>query len=87
MVFEEAIKIFSTKFPELTVTKCFDYDDQHFVVEAVKDTSKPDYNSPYYAIGKKDKRITGFIPSLDLDSFFDAIEKRTVYQISRGTKN
>lgn len=82
MNYKEAIKIFKTEFPDLTVTKCIDYDDEHFVIEAVKDLKQSDYNSPYYAVGKADKQITGFIPSFDLDAFFDAIENRTVY--SRG---
>ena len=80
MNFNEAIKVFSSKFPDLIVTRCIDYDEQHFVIEAIKDFIRSDYNSPYYAVGKNDKRITGFIPSLDLDEFFNAIENRTVYQ-------
>ena len=80
MGYKEAITIFNEKFVDLIVTRCIDYDEQHFVVEAVKNLSKPNYNSPYYAIDKKDKSITGFVPGLDLDAFFDAIDNRTVYQ-------
>lgn len=81
MEYRNAIDAFAKKFPALTVTRCIDYDKRHFVIEAVEDTTAANYNSPYYGIDKKTGKITGFVPALDLDAFFDAVEKRTVYSV------
>lgn len=80
MNFNEAISGFHKMFPTLTVTRCIDYDSRHFVIEAVEDLTDANYNSPYYGVDKKNGKVTSFIPSFDLDAFFDAVEKRTVYK-------
>ena len=79
MNFKQAIETFSAKFPKLIVVRCIDYDNEHFVIEAVKDVNGDDYNNPFYAVDKRDGKVTSFIPGLDLDAFFDAVENRTVY--------
>lgn len=79
MIFEDAIKRFKSQFPELIVLRCIDYDDKHFVIEAVENLDITDYNDPYYGVDKDTGEVTGFIPSLDLDAFFDAVEERTVF--------
>lgn len=79
MKFEQAIKTFSAKFPKLTVVRCVDYDNEHYVIEAVKDVNGVDYNDPFYAVDKRNGTVTSFIPGLDLDTFFEAVENRTVY--------
>lgn len=79
MDYRKTIAVFTKKFPNLTVTRCIDYDKRHFVIEAVEDTTATDHNSPYYGVDKKTGKITGFVPALDLDAFFDAVEKRTIY--------
>ena len=76
---KQALKIFTKRFPELTVLRCVDYADDFYVLEAVEDQDAIDYNSPYYALSKTDGRIMSFAPNLDLDAFFDAVENRTVY--------
>lgn len=81
MDFSEAIKKFKREFPELTITRVLDYDKRHFVVEAVKSLDTSDYNCPYYGVDKRTGKVTSFIPTFDLDEFFDAIEKRTVYSL------
>lgn len=81
MKFTEAIKVFKREFPELTITRVLDYDKKHFVIEAVKDLEIADYNCPYYGLDKHSGEITSFIPTFDLDEFFDAIENRTVYSM------
>ena len=81
MKFTEAIKVFKREFPELTITRVLDYDRKHFVIEAVKDLDIADYNCPYYGLDKHSGEITSFIPTFDLDEFFDAIENRTVYSM------
>ena len=79
MDYKKAISTFTKQFPKLTVLRCIDYTDNHYVVEAVGDQDAVDYNLPYYAIDKTNGKITSFIPTLDLDAFFDAVENRTVY--------
>lgn len=77
----EVIKKFKREFPELTITRVLDYDKRHFVVEAVKSLDISDYNCPYYGVDKRTGKITSFIPTFDLDAFFDAIENRTIYSL------
>ena len=79
MAFRDAMSIFKKKFPKLIITRCIDYDSEHFVVEAVENVSASNYNDPYYGVDKRSGKITSFIPSLDLDAFFEAIDERTVY--------
>ena len=80
----KAIRAFKAKFPKLIVTRVIDYDREHFVVEALENLSKPNYNNPYYGVDKKTYKITGFIPSFDMDAFIDAVENRTVYSLNGG---
>lgn len=79
MNYEKAINIFEKEFPKLTILKCVDYDEEHYVIEAVEDVDATDYNSPYYGVDKKTGKVTSFIPSMDLDAFFEAVENRTVF--------
>ena len=81
MTFNDAIVNFTSKFPELTVTLVIDYDKDHFVIEALKNIGVADYNSPYYGVDKRNGNVTSFIPQLDLDAFFEAVDNRTVYSI------
>jgi hypothetical protein len=73
------MNIFNAKFPNLTITRCVDYDQFHFVIEAVENVNVANYNDPYYSVDKRSGKITSFIPTLDLDAFFEAVENRTVY--------
>ena len=75
----KAIKSFLAKFPKLTVVRCVDYDNEHYVIEAVKDVNAVDYNDPFYAVDKRNGEVTLFVPGLDLDAFFEAVENRTLY--------
>ena len=77
------IEHFNDQFPKLMVTRVIDYDNQHYVVEAVRNVNVADYNSPYYGVDKKSGKITSFIPSIDLDAFFEAMEKHTLYCVDR----
>ena len=76
----ESIKLFKSKNPNLTVTRCMDYDKNHYVVEAVENIDSSEPNGSFYGIDKRNGKITGFIPALDLDEFFDAIDNRTIYR-------
>ena len=79
MDYEKAIAVFKKRFPKHTVTRCIDYAKDYYVLEAVEDVNSTDYNLPYYAVSKTDDTITSFIPTYDLDAFFDAVRNRTVY--------
>lgn len=79
MTVVRVIKHFNKSFPDLTVTRVIDYDRKHYVVEALRDINSADYNCPYYGVDKNSGKITSFIPTLDLDAFFDAAENRTLY--------
>ena len=81
MNYKQAIIAFRKKFPKLTVTRCIDYDKEHYVVEALENVNVPNYNSPYYGVDKRTGKITGFIPAFDIEGFNEAVVKRTVYSI------
>jgi hypothetical protein len=79
MTHKQAISTFKKRFPKLTVLRCIDYADDFYVMEAMENPDVADYNLPYYAISKVSGKITSFVPTLDLDAFFEAVDKRTVY--------
>lgn len=79
MDYKQAIFEFAKQFPKLKVLRCIDYSNDHYIMEAVEATDVTDYNSPFYAVNKNSGEVTTFIPTLDLDAFFDAVENRTVY--------
>lgn len=79
--YKDAIAFFNKRLPTLVVTRCIDYDETHFVIEAVESLDTANYNSPYYGVDKRTGKVTSFIPSLDLDAFFEAVEDRTVYSV------
>lgn len=67
---EEAKKKFSEKFPELTITKIVDYDNNHFVVCAVRDVDNAfEELDPFYAIDKNNGEVSYFSPAGDLKHF------------------
>ena len=68
---EQAKELLIKKYPKLQITKAVDYDDEHYVIEAVEDLEKTDYNSPYYGVDKNTGEVTSFSPGADLDYFFD----------------
>ena len=63
----------------LIILKIIDYDKDCYVIEAVESLDAPNYNSPYYAILKESGKVTSFVPTLDLDAFFEAMENRTLF--------
>ena len=78
---KKAILEFAKQFPKLTVLRCINYSNEHYIIEAVENPEVTDYNSPFYAVNKKSGEVTSFIPSLDMDAFFDAVENRTEYSV------
>jgi len=77
---DKIINIFNKKFPNLTVTKILDSDD-YYVIEAVEDLNRRDYNDPYWAMHKKTNKIIKYNPSFDLESFFELLDKEPSYSI------
>ena len=77
---QEAMKTFESKNPKLTITMCIDYDKNHYVIEAVENLDSSEPNGSFYGVDKRNGEITGFVPALDLDEFFDAMDNRTVYR-------
>lgn len=60
--------------PERTITMCLDYDNKHYIFEALIDPKKTDYDAPFYAVDKSSGKVTCFSPAEDLDKFFDALD-------------
>lgn len=67
---DEAREIFEEQNPELTITKIVDYDNQSYVLCAVKDPDNSfDEMDPFYSVDKRTKEISWFSPMLDLEKF------------------
>lgn len=81
MTSQEAMAILHKQLPNLVITRCIDYNERHFVIEAVENLDRPNYNNPFYGVDKNTGKITGFKPNFNLDAFFEAVAKRTVYSI------
>ena len=79
MDYKKAIFEFAKRFPNLTVLRCINYSNEHYIIEAVENPEVTDYNSPFYAVNKNSGEVTSFIPALNLDAFFDAVDNRTEY--------
>lgn len=65
---------FNSAIPESKVVRVVDYDKEHYLVEAMNGQ-----NGAFYGIDKWTDMVTLFIPSLEIEKFFEAIEKRTLY--------
>ena len=71
--------MFKKKHPNLTVTMVIDYDKDHYVVEALKDSTKVDYSDPFYGVNKHTGQVSYFTPAFDLDAFTDALENKVIW--------
>lgn len=74
----DALKTFRKQYPNLTVTEMLDYSRTYFLITAVKDVTKNDYNDPYYAVNKKTGQIMHYHPMSDLENFIDAKQNRVI---------
>lgn len=70
------ISVFNKSYPNLTVTLICDFNDKLYLIEAVEDLSKTDYNDPYYVMVKTGKQqVVPYPPMIDPDQFFAALDK------------
>ena len=70
----EAVRLLEKKHPDLTVTSAFD-GGKYYILSAVKDPKKVDYDSPFYAVFKQTGEVTYYSPLADEDVFFSARKK------------
>lgn len=71
---------FKKIYPSLTITLIVNYSVGHFIIEAVENPSSNTSYDSFYAINKKNGRITSFTPAEDPDAWIEAVEKRTLYR-------
>ena len=71
---KQAAAAVKTKYPERTVTGVYDYDNEHYIVEAVENVKEVDYDAPYYGVAKSDGKVTCFSPGEDFEKFFKALD-------------
>ena len=76
----KVLERFRQKYPNLRVLSIVDYDQNHYVVEAVDKKNKVDYNDPFYGVHKVTGQISYFTPAFDPEKFIEACEKRTLYR-------
>ena len=73
MTEEQCKSAFKRRFPKLTITQVVDLDNTSYVVTAVRDPNKTDYNDPFYRVNKKTAKITGFNPMENLKKYSNAL--------------
>lgn len=75
----EIIKNFRKSFPERTITKIFDFDENIYLIEAPMSLNATDYNNPYFGCIKKNGQIIPFNPVVKFDQFIKAINGTALY--------
>lgn len=73
---KKAISLLLNKYPNKKVTQVIDYDSNWFLLLAVDNFNKVDFDSPYFAINKYTGAIRSYSPIDDLDKFTEAIQNR-----------
>lgn len=68
---KQAADVLRKAHPERTIVECRELSG-HWLFTALEDPNEPDYNDPFYAIGKKDGKIYSYSPFDDIDNFNDA---------------
>ena len=76
------LKKMQSLFPKQIVTRVIDYNDKCYVAEVVNNLGETNYGDPYYVVSKKSGEKQIFLPNVDLEIFFDRLEKHTVYSIN-----
>lgn len=72
----EAMAAVKKKYPAREVVQIIDYDSDWWIVAAVENKNKMDFDSPYYAVDKDTMEIRSYSPIDDLENFTDAIQNR-----------
>lgn len=73
---KKAVSILLNKYPKKKVTQIIDYDSKWFLLLAVENPNKVDFDSPYFAVNKQSGAIRSYSPIDDLDKFTEAIQNR-----------
>lgn len=68
---KQAANIFSKRFPSLKIMECREL-PEYWLFTAVENPDEPDYNDPFYAIGKNDGKMYSYSPFDDIDDFNNA---------------
>lgn len=74
------ITMFNQNKPNLTVTGVYKLTNSEYIVEAVETTVEKNYNDPFYKVDLTTGAVTNYLPTLELDKFIEAVEKRTIYK-------
>ncbi len=73
-----AVKKFREAYPDLSIVKAAVYDKAYYLFEAVEDTNKVDYNSPFYLMEGKTGDILPFTPTMDILGFHEAFREHQI---------
>ena len=72
----DAAKLVKKAEPKRTPTYVCDYDPSTYVVTALLDPRKPEYDDPFWAVDKRTGKIREFSPAGDIAKFGEAMNKR-----------
>lgn len=72
----DAAKLVKKAVPDRTPTYVCDYDPTTFVVTALLDPKKPEYNDPFWAVDKRTGKVREFSPAEDMAKFGEAMNRR-----------
>lgn len=75
---DEIKTIFKRTHKSLNVLKIADYDDSNYIIEAVEDEEKIDYNAPFYLMNKESKVVIPFSPLENIEKFRKAFKDRLI---------
>lgn len=75
---DEIKTIFKRTHKSLNVLKIADYDDSNYIIEAVEDEEKVDYNAPFYLMNKESKVVIPFSPLENIEKFRKAFKDRLI---------
>lgn len=72
----DAAKLVKTVEPDRTPTYVCNYDNLLYVVTALRDPNKPEYNDPFWSVNKRTGEVKPFSPAGDLEKFGEAMTSR-----------
>lgn len=62
------------------VKQIFDYDEKHYIIEAVPKGGGINYNGGFYSFDKVSGEIAAFTPVYDLQRFFFAMSNQNIWR-------
>lgn len=76
----QILQIMKKEYPERTVLRIFDYDENIYLVEAVLHKGEVDYTDPLFGVIKKGGNVIPFNPMSNIEKFTSTVKSKPMYQ-------